>query len=459
MIFGIRTRYLNFVRMDVQPKRDFGSFHASNVQELLLVHEQSYVPPKIPFPLPSFAEYGNKGPTELSFGKDVKKLFFLLEDNCCFLNHGAFGCVLRQAHEVSQQWQKYSESQPLRFYDRQLLPFLVHVCRRLASYIGCDHNDLVLVNNATFATNSVLSSFPLDANDVVLTFNVTYGAVKKHVQYICSKTGAINREAIINFPLKSKVQILDILRDELTKGDVKLVIIDHIPSNTPIIMPLKDMISLCRGANARVLVDGAHALGALELNLSDLDPDYYISNGHKWLCCPKGVAFLYVKPEFQSEVRSAVISHGFGSGFNSEFSWSGLHDYSPMLSLHTVLDFWLELGSRIRDYIYKLAREGAQILTQSWSSYLAAPIEMFGSMVLVALPEVLSMKFETINYSAAEKIQNILYHEFDIEVPVKSVLGHLYVRISAHIYNDPTDYEKLANAIIVISQRHKSEFI
>ncbi|XP_055889607.1 uncharacterized protein LOC106078800 isoform X1 [Biomphalaria glabrata] len=445
--------------MNIQPKRDFGSFHASNVEELLSIDEESYSPPELPFRLPTFTKYKMKETGQIAFGKLMKQTFFLLEENCCFLNHGAFGSVLKQALEVSQQWQNYSESQPLRFYDRQLLPYLVHVSRRLASYIGCAPQDLVLVNNATFATNSVLSSFPLVAEDVILTFNITYGAVKKHVQYICSKSGAINREAVIPFPLDSKEKILDILSDELSKGDVKLVILDHIPSNTPIIMPVVEMIQLCRRVNARVLIDGAHALGALNLNIADIDPDYYVSNCHKWLCSPKGVAFLYVKQELQNEVKPAVISHGFGSGFCSEFFWSGLHDYSPMLSLHTVLDFWLELGESARNYMHQCAKEGAQILTKCWSSKLAAPIEMFGSMVLVGLPEIFNSKFETIKYDAAEKIQNIVFHEYNIEVPFKSVQGHLYVRISAHIYNEPSDYLRLADAVLEISQRPKSFFV
>ncbi|CAL1534979.1 unnamed protein product [Lymnaea stagnalis] len=447
--------------MDLQAKRDFGSFHASNVEELLSISEQEYVPPEIPFSLP-FSNYSFQGLNHVYFGKKSKEMFFLLEENCCFLNHGAFGGALKQALDTVHMWQRYTESQPLRFFDRQLLPLLVHVSRRLAAFVGCDPKDLVLVNNATFATNSVLSSFPFAPKDVILTFNITYGAVKKHVQYICSKTGAQNREAVIQFPVHDKQQVLDVLEKELSRGDIKLVIIDHIPSNTPVIMPVEDMIQICRQRGAKVLIDGAHALGALDLQLTKMDPDYYVSNAHKWLCSPKGVGFLYVKRELQSGIRPAVISHGFGSGFCSEFVWSGLHDYSSMLSLHTVLDFWLVLGpDRIRDYMYKTARAGAELLANSWSSQFAAPLEMFGTMALVELPATVMSEHETVDYNAAESIQNILYHDYNIEVPIKSVQGHLYVRISAHIYNEVSDYQKLAQAILSIAQKkylkyHKS---
>ena len=73
-----------------------------------------------------------------------------------------------------------------------------------------------------------------------------------------------------------------------------------------------------------VLIDGAHALGQLDLNLSSLgDVDYYVSNAHKWLSAPKGSAFMYVHKKHQASTKPLVISHGYGSGFNSQFIWSG----------------------------------------------------------------------------------------------------------------------------------------
>lgn len=75
--------------------------------------------------------------------------------------------------------------------------------------------------------------------------------------------------------------------------------------------------------NVPILIDGAHALGSLDLQLSRFCPDFYASNCHKWFCCPKGSAFLYVKEDRQPHTRPLVISHGFGSGFNSEFIWTG----------------------------------------------------------------------------------------------------------------------------------------
>lgn len=280
--------------------------------------------------------------------------------------------------------------------------------------------------------------------------STTYGAVKKLLKWQCELTGAVLQEETVTFPVTGNQQILELVRKSLKKG-TKLAVFDHIPSNTPFILPIKELVDICQEKNVPVLIDGAHGLGALDLDLKMLDPDYYISNAHKWFCAPKGCAFMYVKKELQSKTRPLVISHGFGSGFNSEFIWAGLHDYSPFLALHTVIDFWESVGpSKIRQYMYGLCKKACHLLVKKWGTSLAAPEEMFGCMALVEIPPDVYKNTTKIEYSNAESLQNQLYHQFNIEVPIKCVDGVLYVRISCHIYNDLSDYDKLGEAVIRI---------
>ncbi|XP_052087446.1 uncharacterized protein LOC127724505 [Mytilus californianus] len=428
-------------------KRDFGSFHASNVQGTISLSEEEYSPPKIPIDLPPFKDTEND---KFEFGKKCKKSHFYLEEDCTFINHGAFGGVLKEAMETAQKWQIYTERQPLRFFDRELIPHLVHISRRLAKFVGCDPSDLVLVTNATTAINTVVKGTSLQKGDTVYMLSTTYGAVKKLLKWQCELTGAVLQQETVTFPVTGNQQIVDLVRKSLKKG-TKLAVFDHIPSNTPFILPIKELVDICREKNVPVLIDGAHGLGALDLDLKMLDPDYYISNAHKWFCAPKGCAFMYVKKELQSKTRPLVISHGFGSGFNSEFIWAGLHDYSPFLALHTVIDFWESVGpSKIRQHMYGLCKKACHLLMEKWGTSLAAPEEMFGCMALVEIPPDVYENTTKIEYSNAESLQNQLYHQFNIEVPIKCVDGVLYVRISCHIYNDLSDYDKLGEAVICI---------
>ncbi|XP_071955002.1 uncharacterized protein [Antedon mediterranea] len=422
-------------------KRDFGSFQSSNVQELLQVPEEEYTPPEIPVDLPDIISSKS-----VVFGNEAKKRHFLLEEECTFLNHGAFGAVLGDILDLAHKWQKYIERQPLRFLDKEVFPHLVYATRRLAKFVGCDPTDLLLVTNVTTATNSVLRGIKFNPGDVIYCLNVTYGAVKKLLKHIAAETGAIIQEEAISLPVEGAQQIIEKVKSTIKSG-TKIAVFDHVPSNAPFIMPIKELIDLCHNRSIPVYVDGAHSLGALPVNLRELDADYYASNAHKWFCAPKGTAYLYVSKRLQSSVRPLIISHGFGSGFNSEFMWSGLKDYSSFLVLPKIIDFWETVGvQRMRQYMYDLTDQAANMLVEKLGTSLAAPKDMFGTMALVRLPRSLCSKLE-VNYDLAEQIQKELYSRFCIEVPVKSIDGVLYVRISCHIYNQMSEYQYLAECL------------
>ncbi|XP_048734812.2 uncharacterized protein LOC125650493 isoform X2 [Ostrea edulis] len=427
-------------------KRDFGSFHASNVQDLIHLSDEEYEPPAFPrgLEIPSFVS------EDIEFGEKFRETHTLLEKQCTFLNHGAFGAVMKETLDYAQKWQRYTETQPLRFFDRDLLPHMAYVTRRLAKFVGCRPKDLLLMNNVTNAINTVLHNIPLEKGDIIYCLNTTYGAVKKLLKWICQQKGVVLQEETIKFPLTETKQVIDIVNRTLRSG-TKLAVFDHIPSNTPFILPVEDLTKICQERNVPILIDGAHALGSLDLQLSRFCPDFYASNCHKWFCCPKGSAFLYVKEDRQPHTRPLVISHGFGSGFNSEFIWTGLHDYSPYLAIHVMINFWDDIGKeRVFNYMYTLRRKACDMLMKEWGTTLPVSEDLLGSMCLVRLPPSLYKELKDVDYSVAEKIQNILYHKYNIEVPIKAVQGELYVRISAHLYNSMDEYSRLAKAILEI---------
>lgn len=433
----------------MEHKRDFGSFHVSNVQELLETPEEEYIPPKFPVDLPTFEEYKKQN---VPFGKRIREDHFFLEDKVTFINHGAFGGVLREALETTQKCQIYVENQPLRFFDRELLPQMVNISRRLSKFVGCDPRDLVLVTNATTALNTVIRGINFQKGDTVFFLSTTYGAVKKLLKAISSEKDLNLHEVPLVPPVTDKQQIIDLIDSNLKVG-TRLAIFDHIPSNFPLVMPLQEIIPICKKRGIPVLIDGAHALGSQRLDLNSLQPTYYVSNAHKWFCAPKGSAFLYVDKQIKHTVRPLIISHGYGSGFNSEFIWAGLHDYSPFLALHTVLNFWESLGeNNIQKYMKTLLNQAAVHLQTVWKTRLAAPLEMFGPMALVQLPSQLyPVDKEKVDYSVAEAIQNDLYHLYNIEVPVKCIGGNLYVRISVHIYNEFGEYQYLGKSVLELA--------
>lgn len=244
-------------------KRDFGSFHASNVEELLSQSDEIYKAPVISISLPDFQDI------DKSFGRGFKEKHFLLEPQCTFLNHGAFGGVLKPAQEVAQSWQRYAERQPLRFFDREILPLMVSVTRRLAAFVNCPARDLVLMTNATTANSTVIERIVLAPADNVFMLNTTYGAVQKHLRYKCAQTGANLVTCNLKFPLTCVDDIIQAVKHSLPIN-TKLAVFDHIPSNHSFVMPIKELVKLCHERGVPVLVDGAHALGSLDLDLTNI---------------------------------------------------------------------------------------------------------------------------------------------------------------------------------------------
>lgn len=371
-------------------RRDFGSFHSSNVEELLRLPASEYVAPPLPegLPLP---------PTTIpAFGRPMRAAHFLLEETTCFLNHGAFGACLKDALGAAQHWQRVVELQPLRFLDRQLLPHLVGVTRRLAVMLGVPPTELVLIENATTGFNAVVAAavstgvFSKPRARIVTT-SLTYGSLKKLLGAEAAKHGAeldVVELSIADGSLSSPAAVVAAVEAALTP-DTTFAVFDHVSSTHAVVLPVKELTALCATRGIPVFIDGAHGLGAFDLNLTELGADYYTGNAHKWLCAPKGAAFLHALPQHHSYLRPPLVSHGYDSGFASEWAWQGLRDYSPLLALHSVLDWWHAVGpERIRRHMRDTVRSAAENCAAAWGvePWPCGKELHSGPMVLVPLP-------------------------------------------------------------------------
>jgi len=432
------------VRLTPSASRVFGSFHCSNVTELLRTPRSRYQEPARPFALaPPGAPSSSHG---ARFGPEARG-HFLLEDGFTFLNHGAFGATLRGAAESKRRWTEHIEAQPVRFLDRELFPHLVHVSRGLAELLECEPQELMPMPSATAALNTVLRSwqrrFSPGPGHRAACLSVSYGSNKKLLGRLAAETGLQVDEAAVDFPLKCAGSVLRSLEGAL-RADTSLVLLDAVPSNAPLVLPLEEAVAVCRrrSPNALVVVDGAHCLGGVPVSLRRPPGDIFVSNCHKWFCGPKGTAVLHVPERHQEWIEPLVISHGFGSDFASGFYWSGLSDFSSWLALDAVLAFW---GGRAgleaaQLYCRSLAGDAAGMLAEAWRTGRGFPAELTGPMALVELPHLpgLGEAGTAWRYEHAEVVQNALFQR-RIEVPVKALSGRLYVRISAHIRKAPDD--------------------
>jgi len=377
--------------------------------------------------------------------------FWSLDPSVTFLNHGSFGACPTTVLEAQQRLRQQLEHEPLRFFGREWEPLLDEARKKLAEFVGGDAEDLVFVPNATTGVNSVLRSLVFHPEDEILTTNHEYNACRNALDFIASRTGARVVVAKIPFPIESPQEILDAVIEQVSPK-TRLALLDHVTSQTGLIFPLQQLVKQLQQRGVDTLVDGAHAPGMLPLNLLEIGATYYTGNCHKWLCAPKGAAFLYVRRDKQPEIRPLTISHGANSPrtdkspFQLEFDWMGTDDPTAYMCVPEAIAFMGSLlpggWNELRQRNHQLALQARQLLCEALNVSMPCPDEMIGSMAVVPMPEVL----ESRNFMS---LRDELFDRFGIQVQVVpwQEKPKLLVRVSAQIYNTPEQYEYLGKAL------------
>ena len=366
---------------------------------------------------------------------------YLLDPAICFLNHGSFGACPAEILAVQQKWRERLEQEPVDFLDRRRDELLGMARERAAKFIGARPKDIVFVPNATTGINAVLLSFPPEPGTQVLTSNHRYDAVANTLKRAIESKGAQLVEADVPFPLSTSNQIVEAFAKAITP-QTRLMVIDQITSPTGLCFPTEELISLARANDIRVLVDGAHAPGQVDLNLNTMQPDWWVGNLHKWVCAPKGAALLWTAEEHHERMHSTVTSHGMGGGYHEEFDWPGTFDPTPILTSIHAMDLHEEMGGAdLRAAHHQLVRHGRTLLAHQLSLSLPHPDDsrLYAAMATLPFP---------ISDEPARVLRDRLFREYRVEVPVLEWNGKNWFRISGFAgYNRPQDYQTLADAI------------
>ncbi len=380
-----------------------------------------------------------------AFGHAARR-HFPLDPEVLFLNHGSYGVVPLVVLEAADRWRRRMECEPVRFLVDELPPALRAAAARLAAFLGVSGEDLSFVDNATTGMNAVLASLDLKAGDEIVTTDHCYGAVRQTLRHLAARSGMRVIEAPVPFPLENDEVGVEAVRCSLTPR-TRLVVVDHVTSPTALVFPVARLAALARAHGVPILVDGAHAPGMLALDIGALGVDWYVGNCHKWLFAPRGCGFLWAAPERQQHLHPTVISHGFGHGFRAEFDWTGTRDHSPWLAVTAAIDFMERLGAgRVRARNHALAVDAAALLAGAWGGAPTAPPSLVGAMATLAIPAGVGGDVATTR-EGAHALRRRLFNSHRIEVPFMAFGGRMWLRISAQIYNQLDDYQRLASAL------------
>jgi len=379
-----------------------------------------------------------------------------LEQGRVFLNHGSFGATPMAVREEQRTWQDLMENEPVRFFE-DLMPNILQATRKhLAAFLSCDPDDLALVENATSGVNTVLRSLQFAPGDEILVPDHAYQACRNTIDFVAQRWGAKVITVNIPFPISDPQEALDAIMDGVSTR-TRLAMIDTVTSPTGLLMPFERLVPMLEERGVEVLLDAAHGIGMVPLNLDELGASYTTSNCHKWLCAPKGSAFLHVRKDKQASIHPLTISHGmtFPLGdttrFRHEFDWTGTRDMSAHCALPAAIDHLAGAVDggwpAIMEHNHNLAVRGRNILCETLGLQKPCPDSMVACIATLILPEGESEG--GIPLHEPDPLHETLSEKYGIQIPVwswPSPRGR-YFRISAQLYNSEDEYRYLAWAL------------
>jgi isopenicillin-N epimerase len=380
-----------------------------------------------------------------------------LDPAVAHLNHGSFGACPREVLSVEREIEERIERNAMQFFVRDLEPLLDDARAALGRFVGADPDDLAFVTNASTAVNAVLRSLDLAPGDELLVTDHAYNACRNALDFVADRVGARVVVAAVPFPIQGPEAVTSAILDVVTPR-TRLALVDHVTSPTALVFPIADIVRALGERGVETLVDGAHAPGMLPLDLDRLGAAYYTGNCHKWLCAPKGCAFLHVRRDRQAGVRPLVISHGANaerplrSRFRLEFDWVGTENPAPYLSLPAALGFlealWPGGHAALVERNRALALRTRDALVGLLGGSALAPASMIGSIASVRIPDGPASPRSALD---GEPLQEALARSHKIEVPVFSWgAGPGRVRLlrtSSHAYNRWADVQRLSAAL------------
>ena len=377
-----------------------------------------------------------------------------LDPQVTYLNHGTVGATPRRVLEAQRRNRDEVERQPARYMLRELTqigvgrsvrprPRLREAAAAIAPFFGARGDDVVFVDNATTGVNAVLRSLDFRPDDEILITDHVYGAVGNAARYVARRAGATVRGAELPWP-PSEAAIAAAIEAAIGPR-TRLLVLEHVTPESALVLPVAEIIARARRRGVPVLVDGAHAPGALALDLGALDADWYVGNLHKWAWAPRSCGILWTPPARQEGLHPVVISWGLDQGFTAEFDLLGTRDPSPALAAPEGIAFLSELGDgAVRAWNHRVAWEGARALAERWRTEFPAPESMIGTMATVPLPAHAG----TVRDDAV-RLRDALLYEDGIEVQLHAWRGRLWARISGQVYVEPADIERLGAAVEV----------
>lgn len=400
----------------------------------------------------------------MSFGHDFKKKHFPLSDNSYTpVNHGSFGLPPQCVVDKYNQELCLDLASPDTYILTKQPEEYVASLKAVGKLLNCSYQRLALVDNATTGVNTVLRSYPFKKGDKIAMPTTTYGACANTVRFLQQKIGIEVIIVDLVYPL-SDAEVVAAFKKTFEENVITMTLFDTVVSMPGVKMPFKELVLLCKEYGVVSLVDGAHSVGLIPLDFGDFEPDYYVSNLHKWLGVPRANAVMYVDPKHFRTIQSLPISHSYVSS-NAElssdeldnllvlkFMFTGSKCFASAATIQESLRFRSEQcggEDAIREYCFGLARNVGKLAEKKWPGLKVIENDektLVTAMIAAYVPfEDYSKTFDATNPLAVKAFVTFAsryqLENFKTYVPFAAHGGKMLVRFSCQVYNELSDYE------------------
>lgn len=282
---------------------------------------------------------------------------FELDPGLTHLNHASFGVPTREALSRAESRRRAIERDTAAALGPELVDGLREQAACLEQEIGAGPGSAALTAGSTEANAALATSLPLASGDHVLLLDVEYPSVIRAWEVACERAGATLD--VVALPLPATVDgVLSTVG--ATHPATTVVVLSAITSSTAAALPVREVGALCRDRGAVLVVDAAHVVGHVALDVSTLGADALFGSVHKWLPVPRPVGVLWLAPHLRTVVRPAAVSLTWDSDELVErFAWRGTWDPAPALGLSAALDEhhrwrhagWLDEAAQVADHL------------------------------------------------------------------------------------------------------------
>ena len=381
--------------------------------------------------------------SEESFWKSIRKDYLLKKDYVnlengyyCFIPQPTLNKYLEHVKRINFEGSYYMRNQ-LDLDKRK-------TAERLSNLVNCDKDELAITRNTTESLDLIISGFPWKKNDEAIFAIQDYGSMQEMFKLTAKRRGIVNKIISVPNQPENDEEIVSLYEQQITKK-TKLIMVSHMINITGQILPVKQICEMAHSYNIDVLVDGAHCVGHIDVDIKDLNCDYYGSSLHKWLSAPLGTGLLFVKKEKISKIEPILAGHVHQRDNIMRLNHIGTHPVHSDLAINDAIDYLESIGIERK-------QNRLRYIQRYWSDKLR-----FKNNVIINTPTEIQRSCGIANIGVKNKtpdeLSKILFNEysiFTVAIDYASVKG---CRITPNIYTNEEELDYFVESIIKIASK------